>query len=239
MSDGNKISPFQEYKLRLRADKINGYDKFPTLAVNVHKNNVSITAYPGNKGEDGRTVSIKAGLDALSFSAVCVAIEDAIVAEPGWKKPVRCYTPRKRNPGETGTPKLLGATVVVGKDKDGCVYISVVQKNPPHVKFLFVPSEYHEILNGEGQLAPLPEVTVLYARAWLAIMRPLVAHVLATDVHDWREEANNNGGGNNNYNRGNNNGGGNNYNRGGNNGGGNSGGGNGYVDNSFDDDLPM
>lgn len=199
----DSISPFIEYKLRLKGDPIQGMQKPPTLGVDVRKNNVSITCWTGGKDGEGRNANIRAGLDAFSFAAVCAGLEDAIAFQPtadkpSFRVPVRCYTPRKRNPGEQGLPKTLAATVVVGKDKDGCVYISVVRKDPPHIKFIFRPSEYHEIMAAEGQgMADQAYVSVIYARAWLKIMQPLALHVLATQVSDWREDQNNNGGNNN------------------------------------------
>lgn len=230
------LNPFIEYKLNLIGDKVSDFPKKPALKVDINKNNVSLTCYPGNKNSEGRTESIRAGMDAITFYSVLAGLRKAIDAEPGFRLGFKCMTPRKRREGETGMPKALGATVLVGKDQQGHVYISVVRKDPPHVKFIFRPSEWHEIANAQNEPMPLQEVSQIYAAGWADLMQEMVANALNDDVYNYKDDPkyqDRNGGGNNNYGGGNRNGGGS-Y-------GNNNGGGGQQSNNSNDnwDDIPI
>lgn len=228
------VNPFIEYALRLQGDRIGDNPKPATLSIDIRKNEVILTTFTGGKNAEGRNDTIPAKMSAYTFGAMCSALEDAIAAEPGeFREGFRCYVPRKRQPGDTGRPRMLAATAVVGKDKQGLVFLSIVKKDPPHIKFVFNPGPMNEHLVGT-EVANPAATSVRYAKGWLKIVERMVTNYLGVDVHDWRNDQNN--GGNNNGN-----GSSNNYNRNNNNSGSgqqNNNGGNQNFD-SFDDDLPM
>ena len=225
-------NPFIEYALRLQGDRIGDNPKPATLGVDVRKNEVIFTVWTGGKNAEGRNDTIPAKMDAYTFGALCSAVEDAIIAPAGeFREGFRCYVPRKRQPGDTGRPRMVGATAVVGKDKQGQVYLSIVKKDPPHIKFVFKPGAMSEHLVGQDVGTPA-QTSVRYAKGWLKIIERLTTTYLSHNVHDWRAEQDGNGG--------NNNGGGGGYNRGNNGNGGQQANNGGNQDfNSFDDDLPM
>lgn len=201
-------NPFLEYALRLVGDRIGDNQKPATLGVDVRKNEVILTTYTGGKNAEGRTDSIPAKMDAFTFGSMCSALEDACAATPGeFREGFRCYVPRKRQPGDTGFPRMVAATVVVGKDKQGQVFLSIVKKDPPHIKFVFKPGKLSEHLVG-SEVAEVGATSVRYAKGWLKIIEKLVTGRLQNDVHDWREgqdQQQNNNGGSNGYQNNNNN----------------------------------
>lgn len=243
-------TPFIEYRLRLIGDRLPDGKKDPNLQIRVDertKNEVHIISNTGIFGADQKQISIQAKLDAYTFGLVVMYARDVHAKEPGFKfPPIRCYGPRKRRDGEKGIPKGLDCVIQVGKDQAGHCYITLLRKDPPHIKYIFRPSMWNELIdpNNNNQPLPLPEVSNWYSRSWAEVLAPLVTNVLADPdyVFDYRaeKEGNNNGGGGyNGGNRGNNNGGG--YNGGGGNGGGNGGGSSAPADsgNGWDDDIPM
>lgn len=194
-------TPFLEYRLRLVGDRLPEAKKDPNLAIQVKKNEVTLTCNTGLFGADQRQVTIQVKMDAMTFGLITNHAADIGGKEPGFKFPlVRCYSPRKRNPGEQGTPKLLAGVVLIGKDQNGCCYISVMKKDPPHIKFIFRPSQWNDLVDATtNQPAEMSVVSCIYSKAWATIMAPLVVNVLSTDIYDFRAEQDQNGGGNNNY----------------------------------------
>ncbi len=208
---------FNEYKLRLRGPMQEGGKRPPNLSVSVIRNQPRIdvfTEVPNDK-DNGK---ITAAMDSLTFFALLEALEMVIDGEPDNQLKV---------PNMKGAPqnKFLASTTLVGKDKDGRVYISVVAKERPMIKFVFLPSDYHpNIQRRDGTPLDEAELSIIYARAWRRLMCELTPNVL--DSHFEPPEPRQGGGNRGNYggNRGGNNYGGNRGGGGSNYGGGNGGG---------------
>jgi hypothetical protein len=200
-----------EYRLRLLADRLPECRKDPSFQINVNqKNEVVVSCNTGIFGADGKMVAITAKVSAFEFGMMVLYAEQIHTKEPGFQFPlVRCYGPRKRQPGQQGPARGIDAGILVGKDANGVAYISLVRKDPPHIKFNFRPGNMADLVDAKtNQPCPLAEISNYYSQAWAKVLSPLVTYVLSTKVYDFREDANNNSGGNNNYQQ-NNNGGGN------------------------------
>ena len=230
MSNNN---PFIEYALRLHGDRVGDNQKPPAMVFGAKRNEFTITVYTGGRNSEGRADSIPARMTAYDFGALCSALRAAIAApaDSGFREGFRCYVPRKKQPGDTGQPKLLAATMVVGKDKQGVLYFSLVKKDTTPIKFSFRPGRMAEHLSG-NEIADAALTSIRYAEAWLETVPRLFSLRLRDDVYDWQAEKNEggNGGGNGGYNNGN---------RNNNGGGGNGGQRQSAPSNDFDDDLPM
>lgn len=205
-----KVTPFVEHRLAIVGDRLPDARKDPYLSIQVRKNEVIMTSHTGLFGADSKQVTLQVKLDAYTFGVVVNYASEIGGKEAGFKFPlIRCFSPRKRNPGETGTPKVLAAVIQVGKDQQGCCYISLLRKDPPHIKYIFRPTVWNELIDATTQQpAELSVVSALYSKAWSTLLAPLVVSVLSTDIHDWRAEkeaqgGGNNGGNNGNYNNGN------------------------------------
>lgn len=212
--DGNFRKPlpktaFNEYKLRLRGPIQDGGKRPPNLSVSVIRNQPRIdvfTEVPNDKNNG----KITAAMDSLTFFALLEALDMVIDGEPDNQLKV---------PNMTGAPqnKFLASTTLVGKDKDGRVYISVVAKERPMIKFVFLPSDYHPgIQRRDGTPLNEAELSVIYARAWRRLMCELTPNVLDShfDPPEPRQGGGSRGsygGGNNSSYGGGNRGGGNNY----------------------------
>jgi hypothetical protein len=79
------------------------------------------------------------------------------------------YDDANGNGAATGERKL-SCHAMVGKDEDGLVWISLVAKDRPRIKFIFQLSDWHEIFHGDGTPYNAADASVLQA---LSIARSL------------------------------------------------------------------
>ena len=122
-----------------------------------------------------------------------------------------------------------GRRGALGKDNDGVVWISIIDKNKdrPRIKFFFGEDNFHRFIHGDGTPYTNAETSVLYAQGYVTMLQQMMGHLLCTLwVEPEKKPDNRNGGGG--YNRNNNNGGGNR----------NSGGGS-NSSSDADDDIPF
>lgn len=220
-------------KFKLNAPALpNGQDR-PSLQPGYAKNNPYLMVRTGvpNDKDHGR---IRAGLDTVAFYRVLEMIEEACAAPDG----TNFYMENKNKPfinGARSKDLLVETKIIVGKDKEGRVFISVLSYDTarPKIIFHFGQQYYHQVVEKDGTPVSEAHASVVTARAWVRAIRDVFGAVASANyVHRTMDQ---NGGGNNN--RGANGGGG--YN-----GGGNRGGGGGYQrqnDSEFGggDDLPF
>lgn len=226
-----KKNALDEYKLRLSAAPVQGGTRPPSLAFSVVGNQPRIDVYT-NVPNDKQNGNIRAAMDMFTFWAMIEALKVVIEGAPGEKLTI----PNKNHVWFDGKrsdePKLISNTIV-GKDKEGVVFISVIAKDRPYIKFSLLPTLYHSLVKSDGSEMSPAEISVFYAKGFVNHLPQLVASVADTNYEEPKPKEDKGGG-----NRGGGGGGGGNYqNRGG---GGNSGGGGGGRSNDFEeDDFPM
>lgn len=224
MSDNNRFrkplpkTALSEYKLRLEAPAPEGGTRKPSLAFSVAKNQPRISVYTNIESDRNRGMVI-AKMDTPTFFGFLQLLRNVIEGESDTKYSIENKEHTFFNGERSREPKVT-STTVVGKDREGRVFIGVVAKNITPIKFIFGPTDYHHLVHKDGTPFTQAELSVLYAKGYLELLHNLIPSVL--DTHYTEPEPRNNnrggGGGGGNYNRG----GGGNYNRGG----GNRGGGN-------------
>jgi len=167
----NEKSPFKEtaisnFKLKLIGQKQDNSPKPPTLNVSVVFNNPRLSVFtniPGDNDHGG----ITAPMDPLIFTAL---MDQLLVVADG---PSDTQLSIENMTGPPSDLKLH-STTIIGKDKKGRVYISVVAKDRPKIKFLFLPSQWHNFINKNGERLSEEEVTVIYAKSWANTFKKLV-----------------------------------------------------------------
>ena len=170
-------------KLRLQTACPTAKGKYANLSWDVYGNNPRIvvaTNDPALATLDRKFGRITAAMDTPTFEVFLELLDQAIASEGPTRSKIECYTMPK---GSTfSTPPILASDVFVGKDQEGCVFISVVmreQEGWPVVKFIFSAPDarFHKIYRTDGTELSKTEMSGLYARAYrrmLATMMPAV-----------------------------------------------------------------
>jgi len=176
---------FNEYKIRLLAPKPDGQRRAPSLTVAVIRNNPRIDVYTEVEGDKDRG-KITAPMDSVTFFALMDILEKTIDGPADEQTKIS---------NKVGPPqdKRQVSTTIVGKDKEGRVFISLVATERPKVKFVFLPSDWHTLVHKDGSPYTEAELSMVYARAWLRLMSNLVPAVL--DTHFMEPEPRENKGG--------------------------------------------
>lgn len=159
-----------EFRLSLRGPKPENGGKEATMRVSVIKNSPRIDVFTNVEGDNG---PISAPMDAFTFFALLEKLREII--DGGEDTQVKITN-------KTGAPgkQTVLSTTVLGKDKDGRVYISIIAQNRPKIKFLFLPTDWHHLAHKDGTPLSERELTELYAKAWCRLFEQLVPNVLDT-----------------------------------------------------------
>ena len=221
-------------KLKLSAANPSSKGAWAKLGWDVFRNNPRLVVDTGDASLRSRETDfgkITAALDPLLFGFVMESILTAAAHEGEWKTKHEVFGHSYKT-GQKSEQVVLMSDVWVGKDKDGCVFISVVNKDKegfPVIKFIFGPADqrFLKMQHGDGTPYTKGEMSVLAAKAYVSILRDLISQIL---VHHYEPPEPPPQGG---FQRGGGGGGG--YNRGG----GGGGGAPSSIDTSSDDSIPF
>lgn len=253
MTDGNQNRPqrkrnhFDELRSRLVGNLQEGAQRPATLQFGIHRNQVTLTVRSNHPNDTKNYGRIQATLDMPTFGV----LTDLMAKAPSWnndtKEIIECWDQPFIN-GQRSKDLKLDTKVVVGKDREGVVYLAVLSwdSSRPIVKFPIRPSQYTRLTHGDGSSYTEAEATLLYAPGWAKQLTQIISTLLADDFYERPDNNNGRGGygggqgGGNQGGYGNRQqGGGNNYNqRAGGGGGQASGGQGGFSSSDFSDDLP-
>ena len=171
------LSALDEMKLRLNAPPVNGGKRKPSLSVKTVKNNVHITVFTNVDGDKNNGKS-NAAMDSVAFFMFFAALDNVINSPTPLKRVIPNKNFTYDNNQRSNEIKLISNTIIE-KEEDGSVYIAVLNGQTTPVKFYFIPSDFHTLLDGSGQPVSRGELTQTYAKAWREIISKLTAHVLA------------------------------------------------------------
>lgn len=203
--DTSKLGPIDDLKLRMYADPVNGGKRKPSLSVSMYENNPRLVVKT-NMDNDKDYGKITAAMDMPIFFSFLDVLE-SVINGPNDSQQRIVNKKRKFINGES---KILDDTyTIVGKDKDGVVWISVLayDKERPRIKFEFGSNEYHGILNRDGSPYDKGKWTQHAARGWMEIMRRVLSQVFVknyeyVDYYAKKSDRKQASGGNNGGNRG-------------------------------------
>ena len=172
---------------------------------------------------------ITAPIDAFTCAVIADMLSTAGTQPSGWREKI-VNKSTWHNGNKFNEPTRIN-DIIIGKDNEGTVYISVHEDNRPNIRFFFGPSQWHSLVKNDGSPYSRQELSVLYAKSYADMIRMIVATIIGygsyvstfTDHDGNTDQADKptfsrGGGGGQWQNR--NNGGGGNYNRGGGGGGG-------------------
>lgn len=228
-----KKNALDEYKLRMTGPTLTDQGaKYPgSLAVSVVKNQIHLDVYT-NVPNDKNNGNIRAAMDHLTFGAFLELFDQVLKspADTAYKMVNKNHTFFEGKRSEE--PRVV-STTILGRDKEGVMFIALVAKDRPYLKFDFLGTTYHTLIGADGQPMSKADASGFFARGWRRTIGGL-ATAVATAEYVAPEPKNKDGG-----NGGGSYGGGN---RGGNSGGGNSNSGGGHSSGDSwgsDDDYNM
>ena len=123
---------------------------------------------------------ITAPIDGIICQTVADMIVLALTKEPNWKMKIENKSTYSGNQ-RFDTPQPIN-DIIVGNDSEGCVYLSVVEKERPHVRFFFAPTQWHNFYHGDGNPMSRKEISQLYAKAYSAMLPNIIAGIIAFDA---------------------------------------------------------
>ena len=216
-------------KLGLVAKCPTAEGKISKLSWGLNKNNPFIRVYTGDPADESERTKngrIQAELDAPHLYALMVLIRQATREENGWKNCISCSNYIFPG-GKRSESPVVTAEIWVGKDKDGVVYISLIDKlikDRPVIKFdICVGGFWIKLRHGDGREYTKAESSLVFANGYANMLEALYGGLLIDEFVPYQKPEGQNNGGRGGYGKGGGGGGG--YSRGGNGGGGYSKGG--------------
>jgi hypothetical protein len=219
-----KKNPLDNKKLNMSSKNQDG--KYASLQWGLFSNNPRITVYTNVESDrDTNYGKISANLDTPAMFAFIELLKLAVEFQPEAGRDEFKVSMENKNfifPGGKRSEKpVVQSELFVGKDKDGVVWIGVMAKDRPRIKFTLQLSDFHMLKHGTGETYSAAEASVVAAKAYIDLLAKIYAHMQVSHWVEPEEKPRDGNGGGGGYNRG---GGGGGYNRGG------GGGGNQYND---------
>lgn len=199
MADFNRPPPkkhaINEKKLQLH--QLNESGKSATLKFNVNKNYPRIDVYTNDDNDPKKSEPIRAAMDQPSFYMFLQLLEAAANSKEAMEHTIE-------NKGHTffGGKRSEKAEVIsrltVGKNDSGVVWISVIAKNRPKIKFQVLPSNWNDLVDvTSGQKIGPGIASRLCALAWKNMLSQLVGTYLVFGYEEEEAKPPQQGGGNN------------------------------------------
>lgn len=236
-----------EYKLRLSCPPVQGANKPGSWAISLVANNPRIDVYT-NVPNDKNNGNIRGAMDMPSFYLLLQMMRKAVTLEDNQVLKLQNLNHVFFGGERSAEPKLV-STTLVGRDKDGVLFLACVAKDRPYLKFNMLPSNYHVMIGVNGEPVSKREASDYYLAGYATMLENMMAATAVANYTEPKPKDGQNGGqrqgggggGSNNYNNNrNNNGGGGGGQRNDWGGGGNDAPGTGGGSDSFgDDDFPM
>lgn len=164
-----------EFKLRLTAPPQQGSTKKAALSMGVWKNNPRLIVRT-NVPNDKDYGKITAALNTFTFMAL-LHLLDKIADGPNDVKEV-LNNNSDFVAGRKYDAPITVSKVMLGKSKEGVIWIAVTAKDRPMIKFEFQSDEWHFLSHADGTNWTESESSVLYTHAWTNTARALVPLIL-------------------------------------------------------------
>jgi len=198
-------------KLNLSAPTPGQQGKWSSLIWGFHANNPRITVWtnvPEDQTEKNGNGKIAANMDMPTMFAMVNLLNMAVDAEgeKRWKIENKNFI----FPGGKRSEKpVVVSETWIGKDAEGCVFISVTARDRPKIKFVFGSSDFHQFFHQSGEPMTKGETSVLFARGYARILEGILPGLAIANYEEPKPKEDRGGGGGNRGNYGSGGGGGN------------------------------
>jgi len=165
-------TPLDHPKLKLSSPSPNTPGKLSNLVWGLYEGNPRLTVYIGD--QEGSKLS--ANLDVVTFYAFIELLKKAVTAELGWYDKIVNKNFTWYNQKRSETPEVV-SELIVGRDKEGQIWISVSDNKPVKVRFFIVNPEYHTLVHGTGEPFTKAETSSLFTLGYINLLEKVVAQV--------------------------------------------------------------
>lgn len=173
-------------KLNLSTPTPGHVGKYASLIWGLYANNPRITVYTNDPNDQGASKDygkIMAKLDAPVFFAFLELLTRATEESTplDWKAKLE-----NKNfifpGGKRSDAPVVVSELWVGKDKEGMVWISIVDRNKerPRIKFLIGTSDFHRFLNADGTPMDAGETSQMFAKGYIKLLQQMMSTMLCT-----------------------------------------------------------
>jgi len=174
MENKTKIVKFIPVGLK---HKYGDEDKLASLVWSIRQGYPRMTIYLDNSESGGKldySKVIIAPLDSITLETYLGLLEKVIGSDNNTEYKINCYNIRWDN-GVKTNDIYLQASLVVGKDEEGVIYIGSTVEGKPFVKFpLTVNTRWHRIIGKNGaELTDKAELSKLHAKSYLKLLSKL------------------------------------------------------------------
>ena len=168
-----------EFKLRLSCPPAQGAQKPGSLAISLVANNPRIDVYT-NVPNDKANGNIRAAMDMPVFYMLLEMMDDALKLEDSQVLKLQNLNHTFFEGKRSEQPKLI-STTCIGRDKEGCLFIAVVAKDRPYLKFNLLPSNYHVMIGVDGNPLDKREASNWFLRGYRKMLSEMMAAVAAAN----------------------------------------------------------
>lgn len=158
--------------------------KVARLVMSFRDGNPRLTVYTGAAGKDG---VIAFPSDYPTFASALVNLKQIADGENGKYISIGSLTNTYVDNKMTDEKKMV-SSLVIGKSKDGIVYMGVLAEGKPKLIFEFKPSPYHIFKDNTGNNLALSEVSKTIAKGVADLLLSSMAIVMVESSKEYYQE---------------------------------------------------
>ena len=119
---------------------------------------------------------ITAPIDAFTAGVIAEMLIGADKQANGWREKI-VNRSTWHNGQKFNEPTRIN-DIIIGKDNEGTVYISIHEDNRPNIRFFFGPSQWHTLARADGSPISRQDLSVMYARSYGELVRATIATII-------------------------------------------------------------
>jgi uncharacterized membrane protein YgcG len=175
-------------KLGLRAP--NSVGKFSSLQWAMVGNNPRIIVYTNDPNDTVDYGKIASHLDLPTFYALLRLLKNLCNLPDGQKDRKKIENKKFTwAGGKRSDNPVVTDSIIVGREEDGSIWISVSAPRRPQIKFTFAPPDFHHFCHGDGSPFTLGEASKLFAETYIDLLTHIAIAVNVKEyVHPEKKE---------------------------------------------------
>ncbi len=176
MEDIRKKSPLELDKLSIYTKPEKAEDRSARLIWSLVFNNPRITIFTNKKeltNKENDWGRITARLDPMIAFSILNQLADLVNKPNGTRFLIKNINYPVIDGKRAETPEHVN-DVIIGKDQEGVIWLSIKEEGKPNIKFNITFSDYHEIVNGDGTPLTIEEASKLATIAYTSILKRML-----------------------------------------------------------------